>query len=612
MHALYSGRRADAIGGRRGIGVGDRSVAPSAAAREGGTMRRSVRWPAATAIALALAWITGLPGRSAAAGALGGAGAITYKVLFNGAEAPEEGRTLVAVEKDLARVQTHPAGASLPTAPKETGYIDFAAKKTYQIADLRDGSRCAVVAEFASLPALEITQDHQTVLGYDCIRAHTVIRSNQIDIWFTRDAGLHGTPSLNLIPPDGLVLRIVRNGNYEILADRIDPPAEEISLPSSWGDLVDLPGYRARVTESYVTTVPVFERERLSFGNEIVNPPEDADSGAFRYAGGTVVVRKVALPDLLVPSTVFAELVQYSNGDAYDRTGSVFILPADGEPSFLEALRKGTGTLPTITGRDGKRYQGIASQGTYLPPIELVRFITPFGIRFYNEQVRVQGLAWEDSVVYKMDVTDIVSRLHGNVHIGAFIGNYDKGGHVVSLRLRYHPEARELSEEPAPRTWIRPLFNTVNVMEMAGQEYARIFAHDSLLVEFDAPAGLKNVVLRYVTTGHGGWEDGDEFTPRVNEIALDGRVVARFTPWRSDCGGFRRLNPASGNFWNGVSSSDLSRSGWCPGQAVSPVVVPLSGLTPGPHTIRVSIPMGAPEGDSFSAWNVSGVLLGEF
>ena len=57
---------------------------------------------------------------------------------------------------------------------------------------------------------------------------------------------------------------------------------------------------------------------------------------------------------------------------------------------------------------------------------------------------------------------------------GAFIGNYDKGGHMLSLRLRYHPDSREASGILPRKTWIFPLFNTVNVMEMAGQEYARI------------------------------------------------------------------------------------------------------------------------------------------
>jgi hypothetical protein len=41
------------------------------------------------------------------------------------------------------------------------------------------------------------------------------------------------------------------------------------------------------------------------------------------------------------------------------------------------------------------------------------------------------------------------------------------------------------------------------------------------------------------------------------------------------------------------------------------VYIDLGDLPSGKHTLRVHIPQGAPEGSSFSAWNVSGVLLGE-
>jgi hypothetical protein len=34
-------------------------------------------------------------------------------------------------------------------------------------------------------------------------------------------------------------------------------------------------------------------------------------------------------------------------------------------------------------------------------------------------------------------------------------------------------------------------------------------------------------------------------------------------------------------------------------------------LEVGTHTIQVKIPQGLPEGNSFSSWNVSGVLIGE-
>ncbi|MBP6073162.1 MAG: peptide-N-glycosidase, partial [Flavobacterium sp.] len=77
-----------------------------------------------------------------------------------------------------------------------------------------------------------------------------------------------------------------------------------------------------------------------------------------------------------------------------------------------------------------------------------------------------------------------------------------------------------------------------------------------------------------------------------------------------DCGAFRLYNPASGNFQNGLSSSDYSRSNWCPGTATNPIYIELGNLKAGKHTLQVVIPQGKPEGTSFSSWNVSGVLIG--
>ncbi|HJT74343.1 MAG TPA: peptide-N-glycosidase F-related protein, partial [Chitinophaga sp.] len=135
--------------------------------------------------------------------------------------------------------------------------------------------------------------------------------------------------------------------------------------------------------------------------------------------------------------------------------------------------------------------------------------------------------------------------------------------------------------------------------------------NDSLTVTVNIPEGVKNLQLRYISTGHGGWGGGDEFNPKLNEIFVDGKRVYHFIPWRTDCGNFRLLNPASGNFGNGLSSSDLSRSNWCPGSVTGPVSIPLPDLTPGVHIFKVAIPLGKREGTSFSAWNVSGCLVGE-
>lgn len=153
--------------------------------------------------------------------------------------------------------------------------------------------------------------------------------------------------------------------------------------------------------------------------------------------------------------------------------------------------------------------------------------------------------------------------------MGVFIGNYDKGGHKVSLRLKYYPgspQPREERENRGPALWVKPLFNTLNIMEMAGQNYGTLFDTDSLTVEFEVPEGVKSLKLRYLTTGHGGWGGGDEFNQKENRIFIDGSRYFRSLR-RTDCGTWRKYNPASGNFWNGITSSDYSRSGWCPGSA---------------------------------------------
>jgi hypothetical protein len=139
-----------------------------------------------------------------------------------------------------------------------------------------------------------------------------------------------------------------------------------------------------------------------------------------------------------------------------------------------------------------------------------------------------------------------------------------------------------------------------------------MFETDTLTVNVDIPEGLKSLKLRYISTGHGGWDGGDEFNPRLNEIFIDGRKYFSYIPWRTDCGMYRKYNPASGNFPNGMSSSDFSRSGWCPGSISNPEDIPLTGLSAGTHTIGVYIPIGKPEGSSFSSWNVSAVLIGEY
>ena len=146
---------------------------------------------------------------------------------------------------------------------------------------------------------------------------------------------------------------------------------------------------------------------------------------------------------------------------------------------------------------------------------------------------------------------------------------------------------------------------------MSGQNYGKLFGNDSLKVDFEIAENLENIRLYYTSTGHGGWGGGDEFNPKLNQLLIDGEEVFSIIPWRTDCATYRMYNPASGNFSNGLSSSDLSRSNWCPATITPPYYIDLPNIKPGKHSIEVIIHQGENEGGSFSHWSISGILVGE-
>ncbi len=379
--------------------------------------------------------------------------------------------------------------------------------------------------------------------------------------------------------------------------------------------------------QKMIITHRIFDDEQLCWGkkddhindNLITSIPYDS---VLHFAGGTLILKKVKLPVLPKHYQTFIELHQRSNGDAYDRTGSVFVIPQGYfRSTFFDGINQHPDSLPIIYGRDGQKYQGIAltqwTEGnttcSYQPPVELMRFFTPFGVGHFNDRVKIDGLEWKNETFYKEEVTDLSGYLQGNeVLIGIWIGNYDGGGHKVTLDIKSYPGDYFWDDLPqkGETELCQSLFNTCNVLEMAGQNYGKLFGTDTLFVDFYLP-NPENARLRFISTGHGGWGGGDEFNPKSNTILIDGKAEYNYTPWRQDCGCYREWNPVSGNFWNGVSSSDYSRSGWCPGTATQPVYFDLSHLPAGMHTLGIAIPQGDPQAGSFSYWSVSGVLLME-
>ena len=464
---------------------------------------------------------------------------------------------------------------------------------------------------FDSLPKPRFSDETETILGYKCNKATYSSFSNTIEVWYSDKLKVKGSPYRAYGPKNSLVLKVSINGGRILIATEINKLPKETILdyPFDKAKEITKAEYREIEIESRYTTFKVFEKEQINWGDSIVNPEPNQSNMLYRFAGGTVIMKKVKLPELCKNGAqVFAKLTNWSNGDAYDRTGSIFTVSGKKGMTILDAyFANNIGDLPVFTDNEGNEYQGLVSTENYETPVELMRFFTSFGVSHFNNMRPINNYDWQDSVVYKQEITNLIPNDEDDIWIGVAIGNYDNGGHYVSLDLQVYP-AWETFE--VQTKYINPLFYTNNTMEMLGQNYGKMFGNDTLVADFIIPENIEDLNLLFTTTGHGGWGGGDEFNPKLNQVFIDGEPVFNIVPWRTDCGTYRLSNPSSGNFGNGLSSSDLSRSNWCPATLTPPYLVPLKELRAGKHTISVVIDQGESDGGSFSAWSVSGVIVG--
>ncbi|WP_139422537.1 GLPGLI family protein [Chryseobacterium mulctrae] len=529
---------------------------------------------------------------------------IQYESSYNGKAQPNQNQTIVWVNENENFILNTKIKEQKSDYPFEISKIEKPSNTIISYAFLKPNEAISTSdKESIAKQEFELTTQTKKILGYNCKKAVTKINSNTIEVWYTNDLKIKGGPS-SLGQNLGLVLQVERNGNSATTAvslKKIKTTGID-KIINKTISTTDLLSYKDLLWKSRFTTLKVFENEIINFSDQ-----SKSDEKIKRFANGTIILKKVKFPKIAQGDNIFVELKQQSNGDAYDRTGTVFFIPEEKSQTFFDGLEKGAKTLPVYENGNGKQYHGVVSNQNYQPTVELMRFFTAFGINKFNH-IELKDKTWQTVSPFRQDITELKPSLsEKELWIGTFIGNYDKGGHKVSLDITIHNSEQIVNKNNK----VIPLFNTTNIMEMAGQDYATMFNNDKgLFVEFNLEKDLKNAQLRYITTGHGGWENGDEFIPKANSIYVDGKLSFSFTPWRTECASYRLFNPASGNFADGLSSSDISRSNWCPGTVTNPNFISLGNLKAGKHTIQVKIPQGEPEGTSFSAWNISGVLLG--
>ncbi len=371
-------------------------------------------------------------------------------------------------------------------------------------------------------------------------------------------------------------------------------------------------------------SVVVFEDTNLYFDMAFKENPSKLNDSILRLDAGRVLVKKVNLPNYQKQPNVTINVTLTSNGDPWDKSGSLFVIPKTANLNVID-FETEEFDLKTLNETYPATVPFSKDSLSYFPSVELLRFMTPFGVGHFTNHERVKTRKppyiphWEDEVTWSQDITHLLPLLEDEVYIGVYIDTWTKEGYNISVNLDY--DESDIPNHEKKSVEVIPLVNTSKYA--AEQGYYDSFSKQALEVSFEADKVYNNAKLYFITTGHGGHAGGDEFVEKEHQIDFDGRRVKAWTPWRDDCASFRRFNPTSGT-WKAkdfmedeesddmIASSDLSRSNWCPGSDVVPEVIDLGNLEQGTHTLKIAIPEAqAIDGNKINYWMVSAYIVYE-
>ena len=343
-------------------------------------------------------------------------------------------------------------------------------------------------------------------------------------------------------------------------------------------------------TEKDHLKIDVFTNQKINFDSELVMSSSDF----LIRDNGRLIFKKLSIPEFKrkVSVEIFAELA--SDGDPWDKSGSVFLLHT--HPDSLN-----------------------------ITSLELLRFITPFGVGHFSDNEKLDEFRpvyvprWEESISWNEDISHLSNAFYDEIWIGVWIDTWSKEGWLIDVPLSFIESPFFMDKKNKSK--IKVLANTHNYNLNHNGSFD--FSNEDLKINFNIPNDISNANLYFITTGHGAHSEGDEFNQRDNIIKVDNEIKLNYPAWRDDCASFRRFNPSSGVWFEEttfkgetikerIASSDYSRSNWCPGSSVKPVKIHLGDLEEGNHIFSYQIPNAQPTTDKFwNHWNVSFYLTYE-
>ena len=223
-------------------------------------------------------------------------------------------------------------------------------------------------------------------------------------------------------------------------------------------------------------TVRVFDDTPVRFAPDIYpeayNAP-GADS-IYHLVNGRIILKKITLPEYERNVSVKLKVTIASNGDRWDKSGSCFVLPKESGINLLN-IAKGEKQFPEVDSTKLEHMVGIVAGEDYKPTVELMRFMTPFGVGHFStpddslthNRKPVYIDHWEDSVSWEQDITDLYPLLEGGAYVGIFIDTWTTEGYIASMTVDVDESG--LAYDPLTRRHVEPLMNTCIYFGMVQQ-----------------------------------------------------------------------------------------------------------------------------------------------
>lgn len=264
------------------------------------------------------------------------------------------------------------------------------------------------------------------------------------------------------------------------------------------------------VTKSVFSNTPILFNP-TDYPNGVVNKND------IIYLGnGRIALKNIETPNLDNFTDVEIKITLVSNGDPWDKSGSCFIIPSTSGINMMDIAAEKE-AYPPIDTVNYDNLAGIVQGENYKPTVELMRFMTPFGVGYFSSNddsvsaqrrpVYIDG--WAENVVWTQNITDLLPLFKDGAYIGIYIDTWTSEGYIVDVELNFIESS--LPCDPFPITYVEPLLNTNYYI---GQNHPDIFSRRDVTIPFKIPENAKNVRLKYIATGHGGHSGGDEFHPQ--------------------------------------------------------------------------------------------------